>query len=129
MPSRNAESWFGTIVIVYIDNVIWGTDELDDHESLLRQVLIIANSKNLRFKPTAFDIAHTQLHILGHLVTQHGIEIDSKRLDDIKKWEPPMTGKDMYTKLGKLGFLRDHIRNYAELSAPFEKMKQTATIE
>ena len=61
-------------------------------------------------------------------MSKDGIAIDPARLADIKRYEPPTTGKDMFSKLGKLGFIRDHIRNYAELSAPFESLKMEKNI-
>ena len=131
MPShfqRNANAWFGSVVIVYIDNLIWGTDTIEEHERIFRTVIQIANSKNLKFKPQSIDILHLSLGILGHIVSEKGIAIDPSRVTDLLKWEQPLSGKDMHSKLGKLGFIRDHIRNYAELSAPFEKLKQQKDI-
>ena len=131
MPShfqRNANAWFGSVVIVYIDNLIWGTNSVEEHEHIFRTVLQIANSKNLKFKHKALDIMHLSLGILGHIVSEQGIAIDPARISDLLRWEPPLSGKDMHSKLGKLGFIRDHVRNYAELSAPFEKLKMLKNI-
>ena len=44
-------------------------------------------------------------------------------------WPKPETGSDLASFLGLGTFLRDHIRHYADITAPFEKIKKNQVIE
>ena len=45
------------------------------------------------------------------------------------QWPKPSTGAELASFLGLGTFLRDHIRYYADITAPFEKIKKSTKIE
>jgi hypothetical protein len=48
---------------------------------------------------------------LGFIIHEHGIEIDPKRIESIKKVQPPQSKNDMQKFLGKLNYLTRFIFN------------------
>ena len=44
-------------------------------------------------------------------------------------WEPPSKGAGLASFLGLGTFLRDHIRHYADLTAPLERIKKQEKID
>ena len=87
------------------------------------------NSVNLRIKPSSVNLGNYQIKLLGHLITPHGIGLDPEKQEIMLKWPKPSTGSELASFLGLGTFLRDHIRYYADLTAPFEKMKKATSIE
>jgi hypothetical protein len=48
---------------------------------------------------------------LGFIIHEHGIEIDPKKIEYIKKVQPPQSKNDIQKFLGKLNYLRRFIFN------------------
>ena len=116
-------------VAAYIDNIAWGSDTEEEHLAHSIAVLERLNSVNLRIKPEAVIIAESQITLLGHTISKQGIGIDPEKRDIMLSWGPPESGAGMASFLGLGTFLRAHIRHYADLTAPLEKVKKAARIE
>ena len=116
-------------VVVYIDNICFGSKNWKQHEQHAAMVIERLNSVNLRIKPTSINFGCYQIKLLGHIVTPYGIGIDPEKKQMILDWLYPMTGAAMQSFLGLGTYLRDHIRHYADITAPFEKIKGRKTIE
>lgn len=54
--------------------------------------------------------------------------MDPEKRDIMLQWPKPSTGSELASFLGLGTFLRDHIRYYADITAPFEKMKKVTAI-
>ena len=116
-------------VFTYIDNICFSSKSWKEH--LVHAIAIIErlNSVNLRIKPSSVNLGQYQIKLLGHLITPSGIGLDPEKQDIIMKWPKPSTGSELASFLGLGTFLRDHIRYYADITAPFEKMKRTTSID
>ena len=75
------------------------------------------------------NLGYYQIKLLGHLITPFGIGLGPEKRDIIMQWPKPSTGSELASFLGLGTFLRDHIRYYADITAPFEKIKKCANIE
>jgi hypothetical protein len=56
---------------------------------------------------------------LGFIIHEHGIEIDPKRIESIKKVQPPQSKNDMQKFLGKLNYLTRFIFNLSRKISAF----------
>jgi hypothetical protein len=112
----------------FIDNIAFASDSWEQH--LLHSKLIIErlNSVQLKIKPGSTNLGHSQIKILGHLVNEFGIGMDSAKVKDILAWELPIDGPNLRAFMGFANFLRDHVRHFADISAPLEKLKMTVGI-
>jgi hypothetical protein len=86
-------------------------------------------SVGLRIKPASVNLGRYQIKLLGHIVTPVGIGIDPEKQEMILNWKYPTTGAALQSFLGLGTYLRDHVRYYADLTAPFEKIKGRKEIE
>ena len=136
-------------VVAYIDNIAWGSNSWEEHLSHTTAVFERLNSVNLRVKPgDATSIGQSQTTLLGHVISSKGIGIDPAKQKMMLDWEPPSGGAGLASFLGLgleweppsggaglasflgLGtFLRDHIRHYADLTAPLERIKKQEKID
>ena len=115
-------------VFTYIDNICFSSKNWKQHVEHAAAIIERLTSVNLRIKPASVNLGNYQIKLLGHLITPHGIGLDPEKQEIILKWPKPSTGSEMQSFLGLGTFLRDHIRYYADITAPFEKIKKTTNI-
>jgi len=56
--------------------------------------------------------------VLGHLVSERGIEVDKAKIEVIKQLPPPVNIKGIRSFLGHCGFYRRYIRNFSQIARP-----------
>ena len=112
----------------YLDNLPFGSASWDDHRTHLLILLDRCTKANLKIKPTSIKFGHGSLKCLGHVLSKSGISIDPSKLDILKDWVPPTTGAGLMSFLGFVTFLRQHVRHFADLTAPLEAVKFSKVI-
>ena len=104
-------------VVVYLDDVIvLGTDFTDSLEAL-RKVFLRFRSFNLKIKPSKCKFFRRQVEFLGKLVDGNGVSIAPDKLDAVKNWPVPTDPKQLQSFLGFMNYHRDHIKDFAKVSA------------
>ena len=116
-------------VTVYIDNIAFASSSWEEHVEHARMIIERLNSVNLRIKPSSTKIGMTQMHLLGHVITQKGIALDPEKTEMIESWPRPDEGPGLQSALGLGAYLRDHVRHYADITAPLEAVKRQARID
>jgi hypothetical protein len=114
-------------VFCYIDNICFASTSWEEHTKHAKTIVDRLNSVNLRAKPTSVNFGQYQIKLLGHVITPYGVGMDPMKQKEMLEWPPPTLGSGIASFLGLGTFLRDHIRHYAELTAPLEKIKNTTT--
>jgi hypothetical protein len=115
-------------VFAYIDNLCFSSTSWEEHAKHALAIIRRLNSVNLRIKPTSVNLGNYQIKLLGHLITPHGVGMDPDKQKMIISWPRPTTGAGLASFLGLGTYLRDHVRHYADLTAPLEKIKKVAQI-
>ncbi|XP_060194988.1 uncharacterized mitochondrial protein AtMg00860-like [Lycium barbarum] len=60
--------------------------------------------------------------ILGHKISEKGIEADQAKLDVIAKLPPPISVKGVQSFLGDAWFYRNFIKNFSKIANPMCKL-------
>ena len=115
-------------VFPYIDNLGFASSSLEEHYEHAARIMERLNSVNLRVKPSSINLGNTHMKLLGHVLSKLGISIDPEKQQMILNWPRPVKGSELASALGLGAFLRDHVRHYADITAPLERAKKEVTI-
>jgi hypothetical protein len=98
---------------VYIDDVVVKSVGFEEHMTDLKLSLEMMKKYGLRMNPLKCAFGVTSGRFLGFIVHEHGIQIDPKKIESIKKIGKPVCKKDIQKLLSKINYLCHFISNLA----------------
>ncbi|XP_046566272.1 uncharacterized protein LOC124274942, partial [Haliotis rubra] len=102
----------------YIDDILEGTEDWENHRSSLRMVFDHLRQHHLTARPSKVKIGYTHLEFLGHTVGEGQLALNSHNLDKILNLARPETKKQVRALIGLTGYYRKFIPNFAAIAAP-----------
>ncbi|MGI9627715.1 MAG: reverse transcriptase/ribonuclease H family protein, partial [Longimicrobiales bacterium] len=108
---RAMDNAFGqhTWLMVYIDDMSFGSDTFEDTVSRLRQILLSCRSEGVYLKiEKAYVHAHS-VPVLGHVVSREGVSPDPKKVRKIKAAVPPQSKAEIRSFVGAVQFLSRYV--------------------
>ncbi|WVZ63711.1 hypothetical protein U9M48_013320 [Paspalum notatum var. saurae] len=63
--------------------------------------------------------------VLGHIISEKGIEVDKAKIDTVQKLPPPIDVKSLRSFLGHAGFYRRFIKDFSKIAKPLTCFKRT----
>ena len=68
--------------------------------------------------------------LLGHVVSDPGVEVDPTKTESIKNWPKPLTSTDIHSFLGLAGYYRRFVEVFSSIAAPLTTLtKKKAKFE
>jgi hypothetical protein len=103
--------YIGTLVEIYIDDVVVKSGDITKHLVDLRKILECTRKHGLKMNPNkcAFGVSTGQS--LGFMVHQRGIEISRKSIDAINKVVDHADKTELQSLIVKINFIRRFISN------------------
>lgn len=105
-------------VLVFFDDILVYSKNLDDHLLHLRTVLGIMQDHKLFSKLSKCSFGQPQMEYLGHIISSSGVSTDPAKIEAMVKWPMPQTVKHLRGFLGLTRYYRRFIRNYGLLCKP-----------
>ncbi|XP_074283044.1 putative mitochondrial protein AtMg00860 [Silene latifolia] len=68
------------------------------------------------------SFAMKKVEYLGHFISRNGVETDSKKIEDVAKWNIPTSVKDLRSFLGLARYYRKFVKSYAVISKPLTNL-------
>ncbi|KAM2111844.1 hypothetical protein ACFX1R_014418 [Malus domestica] len=122
----------GTIVEVYIDDMVIKSARWQTHLDDFRQAFLRMRRHNLKMNPAKCAFGVSAGNFLGFLVHHRGIEVDDNKARVIINAPPLTTKKQLQSLLNKINFLRRFIVNSARKMKALSmllKLKDSDTFE
>ena len=111
--------------LVYLDDVIIFSKNMDDHVGHVREVLTALRDAGVTLKLKKCEFFKDTVRYLGHIIRPGRLEVDLARVAALKEAEHPRTQTELRSFLGLCNVYRRFIRDYTKIAAPlYELLKK-----
>ena len=118
------------IMAVYMDDITVCGENFEECLVNLETILHRCIEKNLVMNWEKCHFMVSQGIVLGHIISEKGIEVDKEKVDLISKLPPPTNVKTMRQFMGHASFYRRFIQDFSKISKPLYKLlEKDATFE
>lgn len=73
-------------VIVYLDDILIYSRDIESHKVLLDKVFSLMAKYKLFLKEKKCHLFLTRVNFLGHVVDEHGVSLESNKVTAVKNW-------------------------------------------
>jgi len=112
----------GSFLIVYIDDLLIASADVDSHLGHLRIVFSKLREANLKLHPNKCQLMLPELRYLGYIFSADGVRIDPKKTAVVRNYPRPKCQKEVRMFLGLTNFYRKAICHYADMAHPLTKL-------
>ena len=110
------------VVVIYIDDIMIFTKTIEEHRSVVKEVLQILRDKHLYLRHDKCDFEVQETEFLGLVIAQDQVKMDHKKVAAIKDWPTPTSKKQLRGFLGFLNFYRRFVQNFAQIARPLNAL-------
>lgn len=112
----------GSCVVVYFDDILVFSQNLEQHQTYLRLVFSILRTQKLFANAKKCHFLAHEIVFLGYLISGAGIRMDENKVSAITTWPTPTTLHDIRSFHGLASFYRRFIRNFSSIVAPVTEL-------
>jgi len=102
-------AYIGRFMDIYLDDIVIYSNTLGEHVVHGKLVIDILAREKLYLSEKKLNFISPELHILGRVIDDDGIRMDSDKVDSVVNWKVP-TNRDLLRGfLGSVGYLADDV--------------------
>ncbi|RVW73661.1 Retrovirus-related Pol polyprotein from transposon 17.6 [Vitis vinifera] len=109
-------------VEVYVDDMIVKSQDKADHLAALQRFFKMIRQFGLRLNPKKCTFGVTSGKLLGHIVSERGIEVDPEKIRAILDMPAPRTEREVRGFLGKLQYISHFIARLSDICEPIFRL-------
>ena len=109
-------------VLVYLDDILIFTRDLDEHQKLVKRVLSKLEEHKLLLKPEKCNFEKTEVEYLGVIISEDSVRMDPVKVKGIMDWPEPTTVKEVQSFLGFCNFFRRFIQGFSAVACPLSQL-------
>jgi len=103
-------------VVVFIDDVIVGTETEEGHDELVAEVIKKLEENDLYVKPEKCKWKIREMDFLGVVIGPEGIKMEKEKVKGVLEWLTPKCVKDIQKFLGLANYYRQFIEGFATVA-------------
>ena len=111
-----------TCVIVYVDDILCFSKDIETHKMHLQQIFDRLNKANLKLIHSKCSFATDSVRYLGHILSENGVRPNPEKLDVIKNYPVPKNVKQVRQFLGLCNYYRRFQKDYATIARPLNNL-------
>ena len=106
-------------VEIYIDDIIVHSNSYEEHIEHIKIVFKRLKEANFKINPEKCNWFAKELKVLGHVVSERGVEMDLDKVQAINEMTYPRNVKQVQQFLGLCGYYRRFVKDFANIAAPW----------
>uniref|UniRef100_A0A8H7K3X9 Reverse transcriptase domain-containing protein n=1 Tax=Bionectria ochroleuca TaxID=29856 RepID=A0A8H7K3X9_BIOOC len=95
MINQVLREYLDIFVVVYLDNILIFSDDLETHKEYVHKVLKKLEDAKLLVEPEKSHFHVQKVNFLGHTIRPNEIRIEQGKITAVKDWETPKTVKEV----------------------------------
>jgi hypothetical protein len=111
-------AFIGKFAVVYFDDILIYSKEIDEHIGHLRQVLDVLRKESLYANLKKCDFCMDKIVFLGYVVRAKGIEMDEAKVKAIQEWPTPKSIIEVKSFHGLASFYRRFVKDFSTIVSP-----------
>jgi hypothetical protein len=111
-------------VLVFINDILIYSKNREEHEEHLKLVLQVLRERQLYAKFSKCDFFQKQVHYLGHVIYEEGVEVDLEKIKSIMDWPTPKDVFDIISFMGLEGYYRRLIKGISKIDFPMTSFQK-----
>ena len=112
--------------VAYVDDILIHSSTFEQHMSNLNLVFKAYTKAGLKLNPKKCHFMASKIDYLGHTVSEAGIEPQEAYLKVVKDWPMPLSRQDILVFLGKIGYYRKFVKEFAKKAKPLTDLLKVA---
>ncbi|PIL31772.1 hypothetical protein GSI_06476 [Ganoderma sinense ZZ0214-1] len=113
-------------VTIYLDDILIFTNDIEEHRTLVREVLKRLAERDLFCKPEKCEFEQPKVEYLGVLVSENRVEMDPVKVKGIAAWPVPQNTLDVRKFCGFANFYRRFIKDFSAICKPLDRLTGNA---
>ena len=109
-------------VVVFVDDMLVGTDGEEGHNEIVEEVLKRLEENDLYIKLEKCSWKTNKVKFLGVVMGQGKIEIEEDKVVEVLNWPTPKMVRDIRKLLGLTNYYRYFIKNFIALAKPLNML-------
>ena len=109
-------------VVIYLDDILIFSKTLEEHRSVVREVLKRLHQHGLYAKLSKCEFHKKAVEFLGLVVSSRGLEMCQDKVAALKDWPTPKNLREVQAFLGFANFYRRFIPNYSQIAVPLTRL-------
>ena len=115
-------AFIGKFVVVYFDDILIYSKNLDDHLTHLKFVLDVLRKERLFANLKKCTFCTDKLVFLGFVVSAQGIQVDEEKVRAIQDWPSPPSVSKVRSFHGLASFYRRFVKDFSSIAAPITEV-------
>ena len=104
--------------MVYFDDILVFSPTKEQHLLNVAETLEILKRNQLFAKRSKCEFGRTEVAFLGHVLSEDGVKVVSRKTDVVRAWATPSSTTDVRQFIGLANYYHRVVPKYAELAAP-----------
>lgn len=115
-------AFIGRFVVVYFDDILIYSNNLDDHVEHVKSVLDVLRKEKLFANLKKCTFCTDRLVFLGFVISAQGIQVDEEKIKAIREWPTPTSIGNVRSFHGLASFYRRFVKDFSTLAAPLTEV-------
>jgi len=112
----------GRFIVVYFDDILVYSRDLDDHLGHLRKVILVLRKHALFANIDKCTFCIDNVVFLGFVVSKNGVHVDPEKIKAIQVWLTPKSVEDIMSFHGLASFYKKFVPNFSTLASPLNEL-------